>query len=776
MANSQKVAELYAQLTLQTAGFKAALGEATGEMRKFSQQTKREMEEAKGSIALLGDQIGVVLPRHLRTFVAGLPGVASAMSAAFDAVAVIALAGIIVEAGKKVAEFIDKNEEAARKNAAAWEKSTASLKLHDDELQLSTIKINNQIAALEGKPKNGLAEALAEARVEAEKLSSSLRDNIEQEQQLLKSQAPGMLAQLTGQAGFGHESTMLAEHQKWMSGASSPQQQQEEADRFLQALEQRLQDLNGKSLVSSSLASNLTSAGLPSGMLEDRYGKEIELVQQMIAQAQLQSSTVKDTIANNSAQGQLNSIQSGNEAVQDQLKQFQDTFKQKQATESLSIAQELEFWRNASTELKGGGKAYTDAYTDILAKIKELQSELFKEFNAKGTIENSPAFKQYRDNLTLSPPTETSHGSDELTAAIAKESEAQAQLNEQWSAAQTKLGLLTGAITPHEAALAAAAAHADDYRSKLAALEQQLSELQKNDVFAGVLGSNPENQAKETQVQTQISQLTGAYKIQALEDSQATLTTTWTGMIDSVWDELIKRAEDTQQELAHIATQFVDGINAELAKGMTGHKMDFSKVFENSAQSLAKTGLQTVEGMGLKALGLGKTKRDGSSEGSALFVQMVGGSGSMPDLHSIFGSSMPKVTGPSGMNGLASTASRSLLGMLNDSNVFGSLFGGRIFGSGGIFDHFAVGGDAPAGVPIRVGELGPEDLTLPMPGHITPNRDLHGTGGVTMQIDARGTDPSLTRANFQRALTATHAQAVHDASRAMMERQRRTAH
>jgi hypothetical protein len=45
-----------------------------------------------------------------------------------------------------------------------------------------------------------------------------------------------------------------------------------------------------------------------------------------------------------------------------------------------------------------------------------------------------------------------------------------------------------------------------------------------------------------------------------------------------------------------------------------------------------------------------------------------------------------------------------------------------------------------------------------------------------MQIDARGTDPSLTHANFKRALSATHAQAVHDASKAMVERQRRTAH
>ena len=65
--NQARVAQIYAELQLSTAKFKAALGEATNESRRFSSEMRKSTEEAKGSIALLGEQIGVVLPRHLRT-------------------------------------------------------------------------------------------------------------------------------------------------------------------------------------------------------------------------------------------------------------------------------------------------------------------------------------------------------------------------------------------------------------------------------------------------------------------------------------------------------------------------------------------------------------------------------------------------------------------------------------------------------------------------------------------------------------------------------------
>ena len=106
-------------------------------MKKTAADTRREMMEAKGSIAVLGEEIGVRLPRHVRNFVATLPGVAGAMSAAFNAVAVFAIADAVFQAGEKLAEFVRKNEEAARKNAEAWRNTLAPMRLTNDQLALA---------------------------------------------------------------------------------------------------------------------------------------------------------------------------------------------------------------------------------------------------------------------------------------------------------------------------------------------------------------------------------------------------------------------------------------------------------------------------------------------------------------------------------------------------------------------------------------------------------------------------------------------------------------
>jgi hypothetical protein len=64
------------------------------------------MKEAKGEIGLLGEATGVHLPRHVRSFVAELPGVGVALEAAFSATAVLFLIEALVEGTKKLTEWI----------------------------------------------------------------------------------------------------------------------------------------------------------------------------------------------------------------------------------------------------------------------------------------------------------------------------------------------------------------------------------------------------------------------------------------------------------------------------------------------------------------------------------------------------------------------------------------------------------------------------------------------------------------------------------------------
>jgi hypothetical protein len=164
-------------------------------------------------------------------------------------------------------------------------------------------------------------------------------------------------------------------------------------------------------------------------------------------------------------------------------------------------------------------------------------------------------------------------------------------------------------------------------------------------------------------------------------------------MVNGVFDELIHKSQGTQGQLKQIASSTIDSLNTELAKGMTGQKMNVSGVFRAASQGLAKSALEKTESIGLQALGLGK--RDGSSAAAALFVQMAGGSGAnaiVPGMSEIFGSSKQNVVGSSGAASPAiGAASKGLLGILNDSNFFSSLAGGKLFGGGGHLWPFCLG-------------------------------------------------------------------------------------
>src|SRR6202044_1616073 len=62
-----------------------------------------------GEVALLGEEFGIRLPRHVRNFVAELPGVAPALSAAFSATAVLFLVKALTEGADKLSQWIGNN-------------------------------------------------------------------------------------------------------------------------------------------------------------------------------------------------------------------------------------------------------------------------------------------------------------------------------------------------------------------------------------------------------------------------------------------------------------------------------------------------------------------------------------------------------------------------------------------------------------------------------------------------------------------------------------------
>jgi len=95
------------QLAGQTASTAGAEMLAAGEEGAEGGEVLRaSTHEAVGEAALLGEATGIHLPRHVRSFLATLPGVSEALSAAFAATAVFFLIDAVVKGSEKLSEWI----------------------------------------------------------------------------------------------------------------------------------------------------------------------------------------------------------------------------------------------------------------------------------------------------------------------------------------------------------------------------------------------------------------------------------------------------------------------------------------------------------------------------------------------------------------------------------------------------------------------------------------------------------------------------------------------
>jgi hypothetical protein len=80
--------------------------DAGEEVQEAMGKSSGSVREARGEVALLGEEFGVRLPRHVQTFVAQLPGVGEALESAFAATAVLFIVEAIAKLTEKITDFI----------------------------------------------------------------------------------------------------------------------------------------------------------------------------------------------------------------------------------------------------------------------------------------------------------------------------------------------------------------------------------------------------------------------------------------------------------------------------------------------------------------------------------------------------------------------------------------------------------------------------------------------------------------------------------------------
>lgn len=881
------VATLRVRLQADLAEIDKMREKVTHSMRQINVVTRTQMREASGSVELLGEQFGVVMPRHLREFVAKLPGVSTAMSAAFNAVAVIALIGVVVEAGKKIEEFVKKNSEAAAKLKEAQEsfgltvqKTYNSYKqrlleagIKTDELRKDHLAaLHKQLELIDMQGFNQLEGAFDKLDQAALKTFQNIQTN------WLSTVANMSLQQSAGYQGslqrFGSEYSSLLAQGKGSEAARllNETQEREEANRAAMIAVRNaglrswkdaapINTGNGYAMpdygakVNSAL-NLLRSRGI-TDYSDQSYNALSNLTQTLEAQQNVAASQ-RIVTASDKHNATLESSKASAadllQALETQLSQRESSYEHITG-DKLPMGQVTAFWAEHVHDFGKSTKEYQQVIDKLNAaaegvhqQFKSITDAMKKTRQDDARFQLSDHFGEVGGHSVLS----TSDAVDDAHRTLVRElAISQAKLNEEMTASRTRYAEATGAISQHDAAVAMAAAHQEAFNAELTALNAQLQKLAAaTSLSADDAQKNADAQSK---LRMQIAQLNGQAQAQSMEDAQATESA-----MDRVYDHIRQGAQNLDQKIAAIMARTIDGVNDQIVGAMFGDRTNFAKVFEGSSRSMAKAFLEWGEGslMGKKH----QTPQDKFSGAVDRFSGAVdkitsGGSASMPSdvgslpssggmlssipgvsgfadslknssigqwMHANAGKYMPgamtamgglmsmlqgpphaKGEGSGVANALASagykqnTLSRWLSGMgqmaqgagsmmfagaggmqgldaaMMDSNMSSGMAGFVSNCVGGL-PGFASGGSVYGGIPIMVGENGPEVWTPPGHGHITASRDVpSGNGGIHIG-NIYGADPAITRQSVAQAIAASQSHAVVQAQRKIMDRQRRT--
>jgi hypothetical protein len=680
MANSRKVASAYVDLQLQIAQFKAALGEADGSMRKFSAEMREQNEKSRESVRLLSEELRLGIPRGLQGIISKLPGVSTAMNLAFDSVVVFALIRTVMEVTEKVTEFAKKSEEAAQKTAKANAEFQSSLVKSNAELVVANDKISDNIAKLSHKPENLLKDAIDEAALASINLSDKLDISIGKMRELLDAQSAGWFAQLIGTTPndsikSGLEDYQRAQHD--IDTASGSELQNPKAYGGVQKIEamRRENHLAGTQGYYNNIGKEIADRESYQH-LRDTDGLNTDEARQFELKygAGDQSSIIPSLRPHQSrvglvAIGQQGEVTSNALSVQEKLLQ----------ANKVQDPKVKAYFENMKKNLE-----------DQLRRTEEDGKQWDEAFKATGdsgmkSQEDDRLKKAKQEEEDLKKAAEIYH------AAEVHGYEEQISFAEKFSAIQRRVAEAHGTLTPHAVAIEEATAHLAAYNAQMDHYRTVLGFIVSQG-RAGLLSPEMVGAQSKT-VNVAMRGTTDDYHIQKIQDAQAVWSTSFEGGMDSAFEDLIKHSQDFNAQFKDLLTTTVNDINGAILKLMTDRNdpHPFRAAGKAIFGSVAKTGLQDAEGNILKLLGMGGKKAQ----------------------HVIV-DNMPK-GGAGGSSGAASAAGSGLLSYLNNSNWAGKLLGGRLFGSGGIFDQN--GGNDPgsgesrdqpseSGIPGLVNSIG----------------------------------------------------------------------
>ena len=775
---SEVAGEVKLLLTADGTSWSQALDKAQRDLNKLkgatteaSRVTRAEMTEARHAIHLVGDEIGIHVPRAVQGFLAKLPGVAQVMSSAFSAAAVVGLGMAIVEAGKKVYEFMEKQKKAAEEAERATKKLISGREEATLELVASNAKLDEQIAKLEKKPGDGLKTALAEARLEAFKFGEAIDRDIEEMHRLIEtSQSAGWMQQaflgaassqstLDQIAKFGDEMDKIAlitdpakraDQTKKFAGDTLKNLNTEFTER------ERLQDLENKRKTTGPLGSGEErerqglvrkyQTDLLSGIDQTTALTALKTYWRSVQGIYNQAAATAENVEKTRTEKQLETqkeredlAKAGLEALKRQTAErmtaMEGDLANQKSAHAMSIEEERSFWQKRYMT----GANLADPINDMVArKMAPLSQEIFKkqQSDAKEFLRMMQELQTESDRAAdkgnpFMPDREQTRNlgatDSARMAALHDRPEIMRRIAEAQEELTAREAVQAGVMEDHTAKIL-------EKTNALRRLRAELAEIEGKRAAVAALGPT----AYTPQMNPQVLQNQAIQKQAEIGAAEQSLQyekerDTFGGEMSLMFSDWIKRTTDLRAVISSTFTESLSTINSAIVKTMVDpfHRGDWKAAGKSIFSSVAGSGLSMAEGSIAKAFhvsGLGKL---GATQQNPMWTRDAGtavGRAGGQVMSSLLGSA---ATG--------STSPRSTVG-----TVLGSLVS--------LIPHLAGGGSLETGMPALVGEQGPELFVPSGSGRVVPN-NAWGAGTTNYNIDARGaTDPAATRFAVQRGI------------------------
>lgn len=510
----------------------------------------------------------------------------------FPAAGAFAVGAIAFRAYTHISEFIDKLKEMPEAVNEGFLALVSSARDANDVLASTNQHLRDQIADLEGTPANHLLDALVESRIAADRLSDSLSKDYKQVQALLSANQVGLIGQLIGRGSSKAIDTQLTGYEQRMSEAALAYR--ESLDTNDKALQDRqrasLTQIQNQAVAyakqqialrTASQNARMTPANQPftvNGPGITPYGPVFTG----------STATMGDQTRN------LNALRGFLDIVQEQIDSEQLTAEHDRLQGRVHDLQRNRSVGQSQIQtpmLRTGGQSRIgELQNRETTQLAQSNQRMVADLSAASNAVSALMVKQAEDVLRTGSAWSAYH------QAVARGTEIQAANAASIAEAKIQIETTTGALTQHDAAVQMATIHAQEYKDQLSALQQQQSQI------ASDSGLSASDRASALQRNAnQQAQLGGNRQIQILQDQQAESQTS------------------VLASLRASISSMTQGINDALARSLIGQKGSHEslsdrvgKTLDQSAQGMAKSGLQHLEGAGMKLLGIGGQKPKGT--------------------------------------------------------------------------------------------------------------------------------------------------------------------